>query len=736
MRKIFLIISIIISSIFINIPKIEAVEEDKDKNLIYVVYDDSKSMYCDDNGSNPTNKWGQAKYAMTAFATMMDENDTMKIFSLKNGADSPVVELHEGISSNERKDKIISSLNNDYAGSTKFSVVSKVKNKLVADTTASNKWLIVITDGLYDDIKSNSKEDLEAAFSEIKEASKDNFKTVYLNIGENSISLDNDDNFYAYSALSSTTNSGDKSHSILTKLTEIENLIYHRQTFENLEPSEKISFTVDVPLKQITVFTQGANAEITNLTYKKTSKSKKKNYSYKSISEFEGPDGSGSLEQLKIEKANPGFDFLGASELRGVIATYKLKDGNYFEPGEYQLELANCESIEVYYELGISLELECEITDVDDKTTKVTDETLETLSTDKIKITSKVVHAKTGKKIDESLLKKYKITYNYKISNGYERQDLDWNQNENILEIANLKNGDLEIISEIASFGNVIKTKSVGILTYNQEELELTFGGIVEKIKEDKIEDNPLTLSVTKSNGEKLTEEEWNKLEVDIEKIDGLDIKQKKNDKQQTYTITLESTSSTPTGKINIKANAYLKDEETIYRGEKQYQIEIEELSCWDIILKYLPIIAALLLIIILFIIWYSKKARIPRTLKAQVTNISENSSNECVVKHIENNISLSKLATGTINIECDGYHFFDLQFEAKKIGREKVIYIKGIKETVNLDQFIIKKHEELKFNEDELNEFIITGATKIVFREKDTILDDAGNRYEITFFM
>ena len=56
------------------------------KNLIYMAYDDSGSMYRDlsnMDGFHPLARWSQAKYALEVFSSMMMEKDEIYIYPLQ-----------------------------------------------------------------------------------------------------------------------------------------------------------------------------------------------------------------------------------------------------------------------------------------------------------------------------------------------------------------------------------------------------------------------------------------------------------------------------------------------------------------------------------------------------------------------------------------------------------------------------------------------------------------------------
>ena len=151
MKKGMLGVMVFLIIIMFNIPIEYAKEENEKSNLIYVVYDDSRSMYCED-GVNPEeyyNQWGQAKYSISVFAGMMGENDMMKIYPFSGGGNQ-FHSIEKNMKSMDRVRSIENNLNKSYAKSTDFQVVESVTQQLKNDTSDAKKWLIIITDGIFE----------------------------------------------------------------------------------------------------------------------------------------------------------------------------------------------------------------------------------------------------------------------------------------------------------------------------------------------------------------------------------------------------------------------------------------------------------------------------------------------------------------------------------------------------------------------------------------------------------
>lgn len=130
---------------------------------ITIVYDDSGSMVNGDNGKkdSPNNNpkkikcWAQAKYSLEAFTAMLGENDELDIYTFNSGKYGNTIS-GDGKSSAVRN--IHSSFKNgDYSAVTPHKNVIKAGDALVSSKSDKDKWLVVITDGYFDDFK-NAKD--------------------------------------------------------------------------------------------------------------------------------------------------------------------------------------------------------------------------------------------------------------------------------------------------------------------------------------------------------------------------------------------------------------------------------------------------------------------------------------------------------------------------------------------------------------------------------------------------
>ena len=140
------------------------------RRVIDVVYDDSGSMCSDSLG--PVDRWSQALYAMEVFATMLGESDEMNVFLMSNSGLAPI-----SVSGSDpgRVEQIIGGLG--ATGNTPYDTVRAAAGHLSAADPSASRWLVVLTDGAFQQLPSQG---LEASLAEY---AAQGIQVVYLGIG-------------------------------------------------------------------------------------------------------------------------------------------------------------------------------------------------------------------------------------------------------------------------------------------------------------------------------------------------------------------------------------------------------------------------------------------------------------------------------------------------------------------------------------------------------------------------
>ncbi len=308
-------------------------QEDLPSRAIYIVYDDSGSMYVDNDG-NMVDTWSKAKYSMEVFASMLGHDDSMAIYYMsdysKDGQkDGPKIELDGSDSTQINVQKIHSQ--RTASGYTPFETVEAAYADLEKNE-ADEKWLVILTDGDFqkNDEALEDKTKVTQFMDDFFENKDSEVNVAFLAIGENVIPLteNQEENIFFEKAKDSSQ--------ILEKVTEISNRIFNMNRL-NLNASEG-QFEIDIPMSQFTVFVQGPNAKIEGLT------------------NAQGQE-VGTLEEVVGVKATETSDNDFHQDnppdtaLSGELATFT----GSFPPGTYQVKAQNAQKIEIYYKPNLDV---------------------------------------------------------------------------------------------------------------------------------------------------------------------------------------------------------------------------------------------------------------------------------------------------------------------------------------------------------------------------------------------
>ena len=301
---------------------------------IAVVFDNSGSMYLGNNSQ----AWCRAKYAMEIFASMLNYNDRngvsgdkLSVFPMWDVVtDGSTPENSKGVGSTDPIEitclEDIDKIHNLYtlrALGTPYSTVENAYNSL-KESQAIQKWLIVLTDGEFDNIDSNT------LGTNLASLANEDIKVQYLGIGE-AANLDEYANEYFYTKKSAS------SDNLKSDIIEICNRIFQRdQLPSNALDSNKL--ILDISMSSLIVFVQGENATIKSLKDE-------------SGNEIEIISDSG---QRKYSELNAG-NYQTApvdNTLSGQVVTFGA-----CKAGTYTVEYKDAESIQFFYTPDIDIML-------------------------------------------------------------------------------------------------------------------------------------------------------------------------------------------------------------------------------------------------------------------------------------------------------------------------------------------------------------------------------------------
>ncbi len=242
------------------------------------------SIVCDDSGSMQGDKWAYANYALQVFCGMLNSEDQLYITYMSDiyeADDSGEIDtsLSTGIdlsTSDGIQDSIDSISTHKAGGGTPFKTVQTAYQKLVeaseSDTNENTQyWLVVITDGNFDDFNTKSdsgKSDLDEYFAECATTEMANGTTpqiMFLSIGSKVTTPDEDEEsgIYTYSAADADE--------IIDVMSEMADKISGRTRLESSDINQvddyRIQVESSIPLLNIVCFVQGSDAKITGVDY-------------------------------------------------------------------------------------------------------------------------------------------------------------------------------------------------------------------------------------------------------------------------------------------------------------------------------------------------------------------------------------------------------------------------------------------------------------------------------------
>ncbi len=300
---------------------------------IAVVFDNSGSMYAD--GSKA---WCRAKYAMEIFASMLDYKggDRLTVYPMwevttdgsrpeTGGSYAPFE-----ITSLSDVDKI-SDLYTVHPSNTPLAPVREAYDGLKT-SAASEKWLIVLTDGAFNERErtiwaGEENIDLQAELSSLADG---NVKVQYLGIGEATM-LASDESKGFYAKKSTDT-------SLKDDLISICNSIFRRVEL----PAGYLAgntLTLDLSMRKLLVFAQGSGAQIVSLT--------DENGRTIPVLQDSGQRKYSEIKALGYEDAAVDTD------LAGQVVTF-----DSCPKGTYTLDCSGAESVQVFYDPDVDIAIE------------------------------------------------------------------------------------------------------------------------------------------------------------------------------------------------------------------------------------------------------------------------------------------------------------------------------------------------------------------------------------------
>lgn len=477
-RRVFTFILIIAALVSLSSVQCFAVGQSSNGRIINVVYDDSRSMYL-----NNETRWCQAKYAMEVFCAMMDEEDVMNIYAMNR---SEVLTLKGNDPDRVQK---VHTMTSKYSG-TPFSTVTRAGKALSNESSNHERWLVVLTDGSFDNTTQSTVQ------STLDNYNTQGIKTVYLAIGNSAVELYGNTSKGAYAEKAATTSE------ILSKVTSIANQIFEHQVLSGNYISNsdgKTILNIDIPTDQIVIFAQGENASVSSLTLNGKTITPTSSYSVKHSGDVM-PLNSEELSAIKVD-----------TSLYGVVSTFDAGD-TPFESGQFSVKVSNATTVEYYYRPGVTVN--CELI-LNGKEVQTNDK----LYAGNYEVTLNFTDPFSGKRISSELLSS--AVFSLSVTNNDSEQVVYSKTGSIVLEEGNV---DISAIAELP--GNVFLTsqRSYTVLPEPVDlKLELTPDSI--SYSPDQLGDkgDPIILRATDSKtAQPLSQEEWEQTVVTADEIGGI----------------------------------------------------------------------------------------------------------------------------------------------------------------------------------------------------------------------
>jgi hypothetical protein len=334
-------------------------------------------------------------------------------------------------------------------------------------TEADEKWLIILTDGEFEDGKMT-----QAEIDQFLSAKEDDVSVMFLGMGQNAAGITENTNQNIFYVEAKT------SDQILTRITEICTRVFNSNKLEVNVSAQTCSF--DVPMGELTVFAQGANVQING------------------IKESDGTLVQSSTTPVEVKYSEcdaTNYNNQPVTDLLGKIATFK----GDFPAGDYTLDITGAETIEIYYKPNI--EVAVYIADADGNNV----EDLSNIPAGDYTISFGFVKTGTNEKVTQSSLLG-DVSYEAVVTNQGVTHDTVYSAGD----VLSIEEGDLSIQATAYYLGYHNVTTDLEYKVYKDKEItfSLTSDSGYTVGSDGFLEPGEIKL-LAKIDGDELTQEQW-----------------------------------------------------------------------------------------------------------------------------------------------------------------------------------------------------------------------------------
>ncbi len=570
---------------------------------VYIVYDNSGSMYQLDNKPDALNDaWSKAKYSMEVFAGMLSEEDKMNVYYMSDYDTGMEADARIQLDGDENKEKNIATIHNTKtdAGYTSFDSVRKAMSDL-EQSNADEKWLVILTDGKMQNYADGKRTNLNSKqIQDYLNQKPEDISVIFLGMGPEAEAIQTDASQNIFYEEAKTTKD------ILDAVTEIGLQVFNSNRLEVDKRKQSVSF--DVPMKELLVFAQGEGVDIHSITDQdgKTCQ----------------PDGDPvEVRYSEVDAPNHSENKPDTS-LQGQMALFT----GPFEPGSMTIEVDNAKTLEVYYKPDVDIAVGL----YDESGKEVTG--ADALEGGNYTLSFGLVNAMTGEPIEKTDLLG-DISYEAVVSNNGQELSGIYGDNDQI----KLEEGDLsiDVTAHYLDYNTahtqfdyeVMTDKAVSFELLNNPDYQVTTKQI-QTADGKPASENPIELQAL-LDGKKPTAEQWAMMELpSIKQVS--DSKAKLEDlsieKSQTpglYTIYPKLPEAGPTGGENYEPVDYQVDYNqavgpATWQGSTSQTLNLKETRAFWQIHPWLTLFGVLSGLILLLALLYILKKRLPKPLKDQ----------------------------------------------------------------------------------------------------------------------
>ncbi len=219
---------------------------------INLVIDDSGSMFADSAGK-PLTRWSQAKYALEVFAAMLGADDSLNVYRMSDFANGRMAGAVVSLTGADPASSRVAQIHamQMKGSNTPYAPVRQAYADLAASPT-DNKWLVILTDGEFNDRSTADVQKDLRGFVEKNTKGARTLKVAFLAIGNEAPAIVSDP---AHGIYFEHAASGD----LLTRMTGFANLIFERNLIRQNAPGK---IAPDIDLSEVIVFAQGADVSV------------------------------------------------------------------------------------------------------------------------------------------------------------------------------------------------------------------------------------------------------------------------------------------------------------------------------------------------------------------------------------------------------------------------------------------------------------------------------------------